>query len=258
MYRMYHVLKKMVRTVMLALPNGHKLYKKISQLKQKVMNNERSGEALISKNLTAKDLFTQYYEKNFWGNPESVSGGGSTIEYTENLRREIPRLAREYNIKIFLDAPCGDYNWFQYVEKPVGMKYIGGDIVDQLVVQNQSQYSDEYTTFISLDIINERLPSADIWMCRDCLFHFSNADILKTLKNFVSSDIKYLFTSVHTNCTENTDILTGDVRLLNLELPPFNLPKPLLYVDDWIPNFHVRKMGLWTRSMIAEALKELY
>lgn len=255
MQRVYHVLKKLVRAVFFAFPKGDLIYGKMSRFIKRLKGDfSTADQPLLSQNLTTKDIFTYYYKDNFWGNPESLSGGGSTLEYTENIRREIPKLVREYDIKIFLDAPCGDYNWFQKVEKPNGMKYIGGDIVDQLIAQNQSRYTDSQTSFMSLDIINERLPSADLWMCRDCLFHFSYEDIFKTLDNFVNSEIEYLFTSVHTNCTENTDILTGGVRLLNLELPPFNLCKPIVYIDDWIPNFHVRKMGLWTRAMIADSL----
>ena len=156
-----------------------------------------------------------------------------------------------------MDAPSGDFHWFRNMELPGRLEYIGGDIVDELVRQNQSRYSGERTAFISLDIINDALPQADLWMCRDCLFHFSYADIFKTLSNFLESDIEYLFTSVHTNCTKNSDIVTGGARLLNLELPPFNLCKPLLYIEDWTPDTpekKIKKMGLWTRSMIADSL----
>lgn len=258
MYSIYHTLKGMVKRVVTFLPKGTVLLERLAQLKKRVKMRLNKAEHqdvdLTNQNLPTKDLFARYYQENYWGNAESVSGGGSTLAYTENIRREIPRLVKEHGIQRFLDAPCGDYNWFQKVEKPLGMKYIGADIVDDLIAQNRLKYGDEQTTFISLDIINDRLPQADLWMCRDCLFHFSYEDIFKTLDNFVNSEIEYLFTSVHTNCTENTDILTGGVRLLNLELPPFNLCKPIVYIDDWIPNFHVRKMGLWTRAMIADSL----
>jgi SAM-dependent methyltransferase len=208
-------------------------------------------------NLPPKELFTNYYHENFWANPETVSGGGSTLAYTENIRKELPKLITQFKIVKFLDAPCGDFHWFKEIEMPGEVEYIGGDIVDELVRQNQTRHGDQHTTFISLDIINDTLPQADLWMCRDCLFHFSYDDIFKTLNNFLRSDIKYIFTSVHTNCTKNLDIVTGGARLLNLELPPFNLCKPILYVEDSAPDTTVgrmKKMGLWTRSMIADSL----
>ncbi|MBI3162422.1 MAG: class I SAM-dependent methyltransferase [Chloroflexi bacterium] len=201
-----------------------------------------------------KHVFTDYYRNNFWGNPESVSGAGSTMTYTENVRNELPKLWKEYRVETFLDAPCGDFNWFQAIQRPQGMNYLGGDIVEELVRQNQEQYGDAHTRFFFIDIIKDPLPKADMWMCRDCLFHFSYGDIFKTLANFARSDIHYLFTSIHNECAANADIVTGGARQLNLLLPPFNLPAPILLIDDWIPGFTVRRMGLWTREMIARSL----
>ena len=41
------------------------------------------------------DIFNYYYNNNFWGDSESVSGPGSTMAYTENLRAELPKLVEE-------------------------------------------------------------------------------------------------------------------------------------------------------------------
>lgn len=128
--------------------------------------------------------------------------------------------------------------------------------MEELVNQNQARYGNARTSFISLDVITDTLPQADLWMCRDCLFHFSYENIFKAFANFLSSDIEYIFTSIHTDCTANADIVTGEARQLNLELPPFNLCKPILYIDDWIPGFTVRRMGVWTKSMVAESLAD--
>jgi len=254
MSKIFRGIKNILKNIILLFPKGHVLLEKIVELRN---GSNPPGQTAKYTNLTPKELFTNYYHENFWANPETVSGGGSTLEYTENIRREIPKLLEEYKILKILDAPCGDFHWFRKMELPAQVEYIGGDIVDELIRQNQSRYSNDRTAFISLDIINEVLPQADLWMCRDCLFHFSYADIFKTLDNICISDIEYIFTSVHTNCTKNFDIVTGGARLLNLELPPFNLCKPVLYVEDWTPDTPVKKikkMGLWTRSMIADSL----
>lgn len=247
-------IKNILKNLILLLPKGHVLLERIVEIKN---GSNPPGQTAKYTNLTPKELFTNYYHENFWANPETVSGGGSTLAYTENLRKEIPKLLAEYKISKILDAPSGDFHWFRKMEIPFEIEYIGGDIVDELVRQNRSKYSSDRRVFISLDIINDVLPPADLWICRDCLFHFSYADIFKTLDNFLRSDIEYIFTSVHTNCTKNSDIETGGARLLNLELPPFNLCKPVLYVEDWAPGTpdnKIKKMGLWTRSMIAGSL----
>jgi hypothetical protein len=58
------------------------------------------------------------------------------------------------------------------MKMPDGMEYMGGDIVEKLIQQNQSKYGDPHTRFITIDIVKDLLPQADLWLCRDCLFHF--------------------------------------------------------------------------------------
>jgi hypothetical protein len=201
-----------------------------------------------------KSVFTDIYEQNIWDNDESVSGDGSTLEYTANLRASLPELFQEFGITSILDAPCGDHNWFRYVERPENVSYVGGEIVDELVASNATKYSNDRTSFIKLDIIADPLPSVDLFFCRDVLFHFSFGDIFRTLENFASSRIKYIFTTSHTRCRANVDIKTGQFRLLNLRERPFSLPEPIYAVDDWIDGYPERQMCLWTRETIAAAL----
>ena len=238
--------KDLIKKIIAIVPGGNTVFERLIRPRRSI-NSSQAGTDI-------KELFTNYYMHNSWGNKESVSGAGSTLEYTENLRREMPPLLEQYKVRKFLDAPCGDYNWFQAVQKPREMRYIGADIVNVMIEQNQKQFGDQSTSFIQLDITTDVLPKADMWMCRDCLFHFSYEDIFRTLANFFRSDIEYLFTSVHTECTKNADIATGGARQLNLELPPFSFCKPLLYIDDWVSGFPVRRMGLWTRSMVEESV----
>src|SRR3982750_719346 len=70
-----------------------------------------------------KELFTYYYEVNRWQNPETLSGDGSTLANTENVRSELPELLNKFGVRKLLDAPCGDFNWFRHVERP-GVHYI--------------------------------------------------------------------------------------------------------------------------------------
>lgn len=196
---------------------------------------------------SAQEVFTHYYHTNRWGSEESRSGAGSTLAYTENLRKELPPLLQRLNIKVFLDAPCGDYNWFRHVSRP-GVRYIGGDIVSDLVADNARTYGGEDTQFMVLDITKDRLPVADMWMCRDVLFHLSYVDALQAIRNFLDSGIPWLLTTTHPNRDSNRDIPTGSFRELNLRLPPFNFPQPQFVIDDWVEGFPERQMGLWSRE----------
>lgn len=203
----------------------------------------------------AQDIFTHYFQENVWGDPESFSGPGSTLEYTENLRRELPRLLQQFGIARMLDAPCGDFNWFRRIPRPSGPDYVGGDIVQPLIQRNAERYTDSRTRFVHIDIRRDALPEADLWMCRDCLQHLSEQDIVEALDNFVRSGIRYILTSTHPECRQNTDGATGSQRLINLTLPPFDFGEPLATIDDWVAPFPRRYMGLWTRDQVLRGLE---
>jgi len=202
----------------------------------------------------AQGVFTKIYEENSWKSEETPSGPGSTIEYTKNIVKEVPRIISGLMIKRILDAPCGDYNWFHLIERDDDVSYIGGDIVETLVTSNQKKYGNDNTRFMHLDITNDALPKADLWLCRDCLYHLSNDDIFKVINNFSNSDITYLLTSSHPSCKMNTNIVTGQFRQLNLELAPFLFCKPLLSVDDWIEGYPVRHLALWEKRQLSKSL----
>lgn len=237
-------MKKTIKRILSYIPGG-------SQVMQ-IYSNLRFRIYYIFKN--REDLFTAYYKNRHWGCQEVFSGPGSTVEYTENIRKEIPRLIKHLRIQRILDAPCGDYNWFNLIPREQNIAYTGADIVEPLISRNQNLYKNENTDFIKLDITNDRLPDADLWICRDCLLHFSDKDIIKTINNFFGSNIRYLLTSTYTESDKNKDIATGKFRFLNLNLPPFNFCEPLLFIDDWIKGHPVKKMGLWEKDTLYEAL----
>jgi SAM-dependent methyltransferase len=196
-------------------------------------------------------VFTTIYEEHLWGSEETVSGSGSKIEHTKKIVHEIPRIISDLKVKRILDAPCGDYNWFRLIERDDNISYIGGDIVEALVISNQERYGNDNTRFIHLDITNDALPEADLWLCRDCLSHLSNDNIFKVISNFLNSDITYLLASNHPNCKKNTNILTGQSRLLNLELPPFSFCEPLLSVEDKIEGSgFAAHLALWEKRQL--------
>jgi hypothetical protein len=89
-----------------------------------------------------------------------------------------------------------------------------------------------------------------VWLCRDCFFHFSYADIRAALENFARSAGHVAIITSNTGIAGNTDIRTGDFRRLDLTLPPFNLPKPAVALRD-LPG---QIAGVWSRAEIAAAL----
>ena len=71
------------------------------------------------------------FTKNNWGNKsETLSGSGSTIANTVNIRRELPLLVQRWNIGSIFDAPCGDGNWISTIRDQLNCEYSGGDLVE--------------------------------------------------------------------------------------------------------------------------------
>lgn len=204
-----------------------------------------------------KVVFEMIHQLNVWDDPESVSGPGSTLAYTAPLRRHLSAVFEQHRVRTLFDAPCGDFNWMRQVVAENSIHYIGGDIVPALVKANQAAHGGGRVRFIPFDITRDRFPAADLWFCRDCLFHLSNRQILAALRNFAASDVPLALLTNDRGLVpfENTDIRTGDCRRLNLCAPPFNLPAAVLHRIPEGPGPDTgREMCLWTREQIAAAL----
>ena len=200
-------------------------------------------------------IFSHYYHGNSWGNIESSSGGGSTLASTEKIRRHLPLIFEQFNIKRVVDAPCGDFYWMRLVPFGDDMSYVGLDVVPELIAKNREAYASDLRQFVVRNITRDSFPPGDILICRDCLPHFSYEDIYLALRNFAASDVKFLLTTTFAGLQENYDIDTGQFRALDLTAEPFCLPKDVLYqFDDYAEPHPHHTMALWSRAQVAAAL----
>jgi len=205
-----------------------------------------------SRSLAKKDMeriFTEYFEENTWSDPASRSGVGSNLEATKSIREEIPKLLKELSVTTMLDVPCGDFHWMKTLDLQ-GVSYIGADIVEKLITQNQENFSDDRRAFMCLDLTQDVLPEVELILCRDALVHFSNDMIIRALSNMKKSSAEYLLTTTFPDKFENPDIVTGMWRPINLTRPPFNLPKPLRWICESMrlegdAKKRDKRLGLW-------------
>ncbi len=210
------------------------------------MLQRRSGQRLVKRFATAEDRFKHIYETNHWDEAESVSGPGSTLEETEPIRRELPALLAELGASSLLDLPCGDFHWMQHTDLS-GVRYIGGDLVGDLIECNQEKHSCDGVEFQKIDLVNDTLPAVDVILCRDCLVHLSFADAQAALSNIARSGAGWLLATSFPSVTRNDDIVTGQWRPINLTLPPFNLPEPEQVIGENCTDseFVDKKLSLW-------------
>jgi hypothetical protein len=197
------------------------------------------------------ERFQQIFEENAWGNAESVSGEGSNLERTRAVRAALPGLLARHNVRSILDAPCGDFYWMK--EVALGdIDYIGADIVPEIIERDVEWYAGPKRRFVLSDLVSDPLPAADLILCRDCLVHLPYSETWKALENFTRSGATWLLTTTFTGPRENHDIALGDWRAINLERPPYNLPRPVEVineesdeVDEELGAFPDKSLGLW-------------
>jgi hypothetical protein len=196
------------------------------------------------------DVFTAIYRRNGFNGDESVSGPGSSLKGARVIAERLPGLLREFNVRTLLDIPCGDFNWMRRV--PLGdVRYTGADIVEELVKRNK-EFESENVRFVRLDLLADPLPQSDLVLVRDCLIHLSYRDTLKALENVRRSKSRYLLTTTYPEHAFNHDIATGGCRAVNLALPPFGLPVPLLLIHEEYSEgggpVSDKSLGLWEVS----------
>jgi hypothetical protein len=196
-------------------------------------------------------IFEQIFRDNCRRRDESVSGPGSCLAQTYEIRQRLPFLFADLGIETLLDAGCGDFHWLQHVD--LGLKeYIGIDIVGDLIARNRQQFGLPNRRFILADLTEAPLPRSDFILCRDCLVHFSFADIVRILRNFGRSGSMYLLTTTFPERAENQEIATGDWRTLNLERAPFHFPAPMRIINERCTErggiYADKSLGLWRLS----------
>ena len=223
-------------------------------------------KAIAASDRPSSEKFTRIYKQKLWlrvnptiNSDKSLSGQGSTLESTAVFRQELERFLLQVDARRLLDVPCGDFNWMKSVKFPPGLEYIGGDIVPSLVARLNKIHGRLDNTspriFRVFDLTTEPFDAADVWLCKDCVQHLSNKDIISALRNFGASSVKYALISNHTDIEENLDIPTGAFRHVDLTLPPFNLPRPLAKLSDVPVDRESRYIGVWKREDVIPALR---
>jgi len=200
--------------------------------------------------LSEENRFSLIYKTGYWKGPgsESLSGEGSSLSATAKIRASLPGALRRHSVRTMLDVPCGDWHWMSKVDLGE-VSYIGGDIVDEMVVNNQRKFGVPGRDFRRLDLINDKLPQADLVFVRDCFVHLEFDQILVAIENIIASGSTLFATTTFANVTENRPpVLRDRWRVLDMTLAPFLFPTPVELLDDSSrenPADARKYMGIW-------------
>ncbi|KAJ1559838.1 hypothetical protein HK096_010915 [Nowakowskiella sp. JEL0078] len=254
-------------------------------MEQMLLKHEEKTEALVSSyfkailkltsNLTSSDekhtnpddhraySFEKIFDKNFWGNKESKSGRGSTMAATVNARKFISSMWKIFNVKSFLDSPCGDCNWQPSIPGFEHINYTGVDIVTSAIKHDTIKYFGRNNMrFAILDLVRDGhlLPKNefDIVMCRDAIQHLSLEDGMKIYQALEATGAKVLITNIHIpknkkiSNISNKNIQPGEFYLNNPLLEPFNFGMPVFYTFDTPEKDQVKLMAAFELPIIGK------
>jgi len=133
-----------------------------------------------------KEQFVHTYKKNKWGGI-SKSGPGSSLESTVSIRKHLVELIQKYKIKNIFDCSCGDWYWMKEIKDTLPT-YLGNDIVDEMINNNNQLYGNENITFISNDMLSTlkslKDKSFDFIICRHTFEHLPtdyNIDVINEI-----------------------------------------------------------------------------
>lgn len=188
-------------------------------------------ESWLHSNGCEEVIFGEYYRQNFWNDPDSVSGPGSNLAQTGKISKELPGLIAKFGVESILDVACGDFFWMKEVDLG-GAKYVGGDVVPALISDNNARYASSSRMFVRMNILRDEVPQADLVICRDCLVHFPYRAIKRAIKSITRSNSRYLLTTTFIDRRANKNIKMGEWRPVNLQLSPFNFPKPIKIINE--------------------------
>lgn len=202
-----------------------------------------------------KEVFDEIYRREYWLAIGTRSGVGSEFRFASRYRKRLEKLLHARGLRRFFDAPSGDLNWIGDLIKDENIEYSGGDISEEVVAGAVLRNPDVRLRLF--DITTDMFPSADVWHCRDCLFHLPLESIRKALENFTSSSIPYALITSHRARVfhRNLDVGFGGFRLLDLERVPFSLTAPMARIPDYVLGRDFpRYVCLWSREQISNSL----
>jgi SAM-dependent methyltransferase len=191
-----------------------------------------------------QEAFVRIKREERWGS--DLSGGGSTVDYTQATRDILERVIGDTGVTSMLDAGCGDAAWVPFVLENLGngFRYVGGDIVPDLIERHSKKYP-QYE-FHVLDFVEDDLPPCDLIFCRDVIQHLPIGDAIKVLRNFSRSGARYLLTTTHLRrfgWRNGRDKRVGQCHDRNLMLKPFSLADPIAIFSERDPGH--KFLGLW-------------
>jgi SAM-dependent methyltransferase len=185
------------------------------------------------KKLSVAETFQNIYRTKAWGGREQLfcSGGGSRGVVADKYCESVIGFIKENQIQHVVDLGCGDFMVGKKLVDATGIRYTGIDIVPELIAHLKSTVENPRVGFDCLDIMNDTLPKADLYLVRQVLQHLSNQEISKVLDNLgnrskilISEDVPIQPKSFNRNKEHGPDVRSYYGSGIYIDKPPFSIP----------------------------------
>ena len=171
-----------------------------------------------------RSIFQEIYRQDHWG---GGSGVGSHVSATQAYRSILASVLGGSDVRSVVDAGCGDWQFSRLVDWS-SVRYLGFDIVPELIGENEEQHGSDRVRFECADVRVTVLPKADMLICKDVLQHWDIESILRFLRR---SEGRYRYMLITNDIANthiapdalNSEISIGDWRTLDLEVEPFQV-----------------------------------
>ncbi|EMY61973.1 class I SAM-dependent methyltransferase [Leptospira terpstrae] len=163
--------------------------------------------------------FEKVYDEKKWGDG---SGIGSWPENAGPYLKLLQESLNDPKYTTIVDLGCGDWKLMETLSIPEEKKYVGYDLVTDLIAQNTKKYSKKNVKFLVIKQLSDiRNVSADLLIVKDVLHHWPIAHINYFLKEILPNYRYALITNDYNFFASNQDIAFAEFRPINLQKEPF-------------------------------------
>ena len=246
------------------------------------LRNAYARQTANQSTISITDAFENVYQNKEWakggggkkkGKGGPLSGSGSTLEATFDVRAALLLVILKHRVKRIVDAPCGDLTWISSLFpafEALGVAYTGVDAVRTQIAKHHAAYAlPGVREFAHVNLADGPPPTrrGDLILCRQALQHLNAHEALRVLHHFSRSHATMLLTTTYElfpsrrfwRPDENYIPQSPGKEMLFLDLTkdPFELP-PMLdrFVDvqrqEWL-GFQ-EWLGLWRLPLVVGGL----
>jgi SAM-dependent methyltransferase len=130
-----------------------------------------------------RTVFREIYRDGRWGSAGDgfFSGLGSLDVNSRDYVDYVNRFLAEFEITDIVDCGCGDFRVARQFDLS-RRRYVGVDIVDEVIEHNRLRYGANNVEFKNLNILQDELPDGQLCLVRQVLQHLSNEAIERVLR----------------------------------------------------------------------------